>query len=276
MKYGHIRPHFRQDIEGLRAVAILLVVANHAGLPFMTGGYVGVDVFFVISGYVITLLLIRESEKEHHIDLWRFFSRRARRLLPALLLVALTSGVYVAIFYAPFEQRAIFNSLISALASLSNIYFIISSLDYYGDDASLNPFLHTWSLGVEEQFYLVWPVIIYLVLHGMRQSTDLTVFKHRLALLLVTISIASLIACVLVTTERKVWAFYGMPFRVWEFGVGALIAIFARSNTGGVVVRLRKAASIFGGRWKGLVAIGFLVGIVMSAAMLNETTPFPG
>jgi peptidoglycan/LPS O-acetylase OafA/YrhL len=155
------RPGFRPDIEGLRGVAILLVVAFHANVPWLTGGYVGVDVFFVISGFLITGLLAREVEDTGDVNLTEFYARRARRLLPALLVVLLATIATTLWIYAPIDQPAVASDGRAVALHYGNILFAQTAVDYHA--TSTNPFLHTWSLAVEEQFYLVWPLLFMLI-----------------------------------------------------------------------------------------------------------------
>src|SRR6187455_597337 len=141
-------PTFRPDIEGLRGVAILLVVLFHARVPALAGGFVGVDVFFVLSGFFITGLLVRERETTGDVSLNEFYGRRALRLLPALLVVLLATLAIVFTLYAPIDRPLV----------AGNVEFARGALNYFG--SSDNPLLHTWSLAVEEQFYLVWPLLL--------------------------------------------------------------------------------------------------------------------
>ena len=158
----HLKTHFRLDIEGLRAVAILLVVAAHAGIQSLEGGFIGVDVFFVISGFLITSLLFKEYHASGKINLSNFYSRRLKRLLPALVAMILLVSLLAAVFLAPNEQLEQSRAAMSALASVSNIYFALANYGYFDAGSESNLFLHTWSLGVEEQFYLIWPLLIML------------------------------------------------------------------------------------------------------------------
>src|SRR5262252_318587 len=151
---------FRPDIEGLRAIAILLVVAYHADVPGFSGGFIGVDVFFVLSGYLITGLLVREIERTGTLDLPRFYARRARRLLPAMTLMLLCTMIASAVIHSPMEQRGFTSSATATASYMSNLYFMVNTFQYGGLAADLNPLLHTWSLSVEEQFYLVWPLFV--------------------------------------------------------------------------------------------------------------------
>lgn len=148
---------FRTDIEGLRGLAILLVVLAHAGVPGMSAGFIGVDVFFVISGYLITGLLTEELRAAGRVDYWTFYARRARRLAPALLLMVLLVGGAAILWIPRGEVLPQVTSAIWALLWASNLHFALGGIEYFAADTSANLFLHTWSLGVEEQFYLLWP-----------------------------------------------------------------------------------------------------------------------
>src|SRR5690349_4080845 len=153
---------FRPDIEGLRAVAVLAVVLFHADLPGLGGGFVGVDVFFVISGFLITGLLWREASASGSVRLRKFFAARARRLLPASALVGVVTMVSAALLLPPLQVRAVTIDGITSALYVSNYWFIGSGVKYFGHQSVLSPspFQHYWSLGVEEQFYLVWPLLI--------------------------------------------------------------------------------------------------------------------
>ena len=156
----HSNPHFRADIEGLRAIAILLVIGAHYAIPGLSAGFIGVDIFFVISGYLITGILVREYEKTASINLARFYANRFRRLLPALAVVLIIS-CYAAFHILP-QDLNLPNSISAAAASgwVSNIYFTFADRNYFDAGTQNNLFLHTWSLGVEEQFYLFWPLLL--------------------------------------------------------------------------------------------------------------------
>ncbi len=155
---------FRPDIEGLRAIAILEIVAYHARVPRASGGYIGVDIFFVLSGFLITGLMVREIEQTGGLDLTRFYARRARRLLPAAALMLLLTMALSAVILSPYEQRSFSTSATSSAAYISNLYFAKWSTDYLNNGREGNPFLHTWSLSVEEQFYLLWPLFVMFAL----------------------------------------------------------------------------------------------------------------
>ena len=154
---------FRGDVDGLRAIAIVLVVAYHAGIPVFRGGFIGVDVFFVISGFLISRNLLRESETSGGVALGRFWARRVRRLVPALALVVAVTLVAGYFILPVFQLNDFAKQGAAATLYVSNILFASQATNYFAADINTSPFLHTWSLGVEEQFYLVWPVLFALV-----------------------------------------------------------------------------------------------------------------
>lgn len=158
---SHIK--YRKDIDGLRALAVLSVIFFHLDISFFKSGFLGVDIFFVISGYLITSIIIRDLQ-EGRFSLKNFYLRRARRILPALIAVLVFSSFFAWLVLLPAELRQFAKTMVSALASLSNIYFYNSlSFGYFASDASIIPLLHTWSLGIEEQFYFFWPVMLIFV-----------------------------------------------------------------------------------------------------------------
>jgi peptidoglycan/LPS O-acetylase OafA/YrhL len=151
------QPDFRPDLQGLRAIAILLVVLAHANVPYARGGFIGVDVCFVLSGYLISGLLIRELRQTGRIRFLRFYARRLKRLLPALAMMLLVGTAATLWLLSDLEARAQLASAPFAAAWASNLYFAFLGVDYFNELAARDLFLHTWSLGVEEQFYLIWP-----------------------------------------------------------------------------------------------------------------------
>ena len=244
---------FRPDIEGLRAVAVLLVVLSHAGLGRFAGGYVGVDVFFVISGFLITTLLLKELGRTGTISLRRFYARRALRLLPVSTVV-LVATLAAAWFWLPSTR---FRS-ISLDALFSTFYGINWRLAHEGTDylnatAAPSPLQHLWSLAVEEQFYLVWPLLLLSVRVGRRALLALGA--------LVTIS---LVVSVQQTSDAAPWAYFGSHTRAWELGIGALVAV-----TGGLLRRTpRGLAALL--TWAGLGAV------ILAAVTFDKSTAFPG
>ena len=272
------RPRFRADIEGLRAVAVLLVVLYHAGVPGFGGGYVGVDVFFVLSGYLITWLLVHEVEETGTVRLGRFYARRARRLFPAIAVVLVATVAASAVALAPFEQRTVATTALATALYVSNVLFADRATDYLGG-VEHDPLLHTWSLAVEEQFYLVWPVLVLLALGaGWRRAARPS--RGRLVAWLGVVALGSFALCVVVTGSRQPWAFFLSPTRAWEFAVGAL-AVLARADlrvagghvTGAAARRLnpgRVGAVEHALGWAGLAAL------LVVGAMYGAETPFPG
>jgi peptidoglycan/LPS O-acetylase OafA/YrhL len=207
---------YRPDIDGLRAIAVLAVVAFHAGFGTL-GGFAGVDVFFVISGYVITRSLAAEYVANGTLDIWRFYERRIRRLLPALAIVLLATVVAAFFIGLPAEQRqAVVVSAASAMVFAANIYFDVTTSSYFATAASHLSLLHLWSLGVEEQFYLVWPWLLVALLSFSR---------HRARVVL-----AALIVLSFAVAEGLLYlypnsAFFEMPGRFWELGAGGMVAM---------------------------------------------------
>ncbi|TMF33174.1 MAG: acyltransferase, partial [Chloroflexi bacterium] len=154
---------FRPELEGLRAVAVGLVLAYHAGIPKVYGGYVGVDVFFVLSGFLITGLIVRELRANGRIDLPQFYARRARRLLPAALVAIAGTLVLSVILLPPLRVPDVAGDAAAASVYVSNMRFAFQATDYLASDLPPSPLLHFWSLGVEEQFYLFWPALLAVV-----------------------------------------------------------------------------------------------------------------
>jgi len=150
---------FRPDIQGLRAIAVMLVILDHAGIPWVAGGFIGVDVFFVLSGFLITGLLLQEYEATGSFSLGAFYLRRLRRLLPALVVVVGATAIVVGWLFSEAGSHLILASLPFAVTWSSNLFFVLREQDYFNELADKDVFLHTWSLGVEEQFYLLWPVL---------------------------------------------------------------------------------------------------------------------
>lgn len=266
---------YRADIEGLRAVAIALVVAAHAGVSWLAGGFVGVDVFFVLSGYLITGLLVQEIRTTGRVRLLDFYARRLHRLLPALLLMVIGSALLAAALLAPFEQPAQAQAATAASVWLSNLYFIFSRLDYFGPAAGSNLFLHTWSLGVEEQFYLVWPLLV-LFLVGSWQWQGATRNWQRLRSGMLAAVGMCLLLSVFLAYAQPARGFYLMPSRAWQFALGAVTVLaFAGDGThAGPAPRWLAWASVAGrrtvGGWLGLA-------LVLGAGLLLDTHyAYPG
>jgi peptidoglycan/LPS O-acetylase OafA/YrhL len=252
------RGSFRPDLEGLRGVAILLVLAFHAGIPGIAGGFVGVDVFYVLSGFLITGLLVREHERSGAISLRDFYARRARRILPAAAVVLVLIVIASWFLVAPLQMPSVAADATAAALSVANIRFALQATDYFSNIAPPSPVLHYWSLSVEEQFYLIWPAFLLVAMRFSRPRISATV-------LLLVILAGSLAAAVVLTTISPPWAFYSLPTRAWQLALGGLLAVIAFGDLG----RL--------GRWV-VDAAGWvgLAGIVASALVIDTTTPYPG
>jgi len=244
---------FRPDIEGLRGIAILLVLLFHAGLPWTPGGFVGVDVFFVISGFLITGKLWRESQQPGGLNITRFYAWRIRRLLPAALVAVALISLFGLLLAAPLDRSELAADGAASALSLANMRFI-GSVDYFAATSSPSPFLHFWSLSVEEQFYLVWPALIVLLTWRGGGS------RRLIAALLIGVA-ASFALSMWLTDASPARAFYPLPTRVWQLGVGGLLALI------GVMGTSRRAGAL---AWAGLAAVA-VAGVALTAEM-----PYPG
>ncbi|HYC49907.1 MAG TPA: acyltransferase family protein [Gemmatimonadaceae bacterium] len=260
------RPAFRSDIEGLRGVAILLVVGFHAGIAWLAGGFVGVDVFLVLSGYFITDILYRELLDEGRVDVVGFYGRREIRLLPSLVLVLLATLVLVMWLYAPIDRPSIARGARAVALYTSNVEFARNSVDYFSSGE--NPLLHTWSLAVELQFYMVWPLLFLLVAWRARNDTNMDGaddgIRRRVVLGMVLLGVVSFGLSVWLTRTAQPWAFFGMPTRIWEFALGGLLAVTMGTQTDAKTWPATMLSVI------GLAAIGFAV------ATYDRVTPYPG
>lgn len=262
---------YRPDIEGLRAIAILLVVAAHAGVPGLQGGFIGVDIFFVLSGYLITGLLVGEWARAGRIDFARFYARRFRRLLPALLLMLMVTALVCYLILPASGQRDQAVAGAAAALWLSNMHFAFSSIEYFGPSAETNLYLHTWSLGVEEQFYLVWPALIGLLLVSRSKRTDSS--TSRLTRGMIVVGLASLVACIWLTTQAAHLAFYLMPTRAWQFAAGALVFLLARDTITPDHPAQRTLLARAARNWIGLSGLAL---IACALCVVDATTPYPG
>ena len=219
---GNVHANYRGDVDGLRAVAVVAVILNHFYAGFMPSGFLGVDVFFVISGYVITQSLVSMKSGGWVEYLADFYAKRIRRLLPALIFcVAVTVLLFMFLTLDP--QREIFVTGGLSLLGLSNLYLLKIASNYFSIDAHLNPFTHTWSLGVEEQFYFIYPALIAFC--------GLTLVKadrawSRTFKVLAGFSLISFVLYCFLFFSRPVFAFYSMPARFWEFCFGAFVFFF--------------------------------------------------
>jgi peptidoglycan/LPS O-acetylase OafA/YrhL len=205
---------YRSDIDGLRALAVLPVVLYHVGIPGFGGGFVGVDIFFVISGYLICGMIDGDIRKESF-SLGNFYKRRILRILPALFVMFLATSILAYVYCLPVELENYAKSLASAVGSVSNVYFA-KTTGYFDAPAETKPLLHTWSLGVEEQFYLVIPLLMLFAYRFMAK---------RAKLLFAVVALVSFAAAVAFSYRNTTFVFYLTPFRAWELALGALLSI---------------------------------------------------
>jgi len=254
----HPNIKYRSDIDGLRAIAVLSVILFHINGDWIPGGFLGVDIFFVISGYLITLLLIREVEETDKINFSNFYKRRIKRILPALLFVLIPTFVLGFFFLGFTELLSLAKSMIWTIFSAVNIYFF-SSVDsgYFASGSNELPLLHLWSLGVEEQFYLFWPLVILLLLRYIKSM------KIRM-LLLVILFLASLGWAHSIIVSNHSFAYYMLPTRVWELVAGAIVALLVYSS-----FKINSFISEL------MALLGILV-IILSFIFVSESDPVPG
>jgi peptidoglycan/LPS O-acetylase OafA/YrhL len=243
---------YRKDIDGLRAIAILSVVAYHLGIPGASGGYVGVDVFFVISGYLITSLISREIDRGSF-SLIRFYERRIRRILPALAALLIVSSIAAWVFLLPQEFADYSKSLLAAVASGSNILFWSQS-GYFDGPSQFKPLLHTWTLGVEEQFYIFLPLLLMLI--SSRWKRYRSTWIACLALISFAISAAGVI-------YSPAQAFFLLDSRAWELLAGGMLAL-------NMVPAIRSAVG------RSIAGISGLCLMLIAVAGYTDSTPFPG
>ncbi|PPE64921.1 acyltransferase family protein [Caldimonas caldifontis] len=251
---AHISHEYRRDIDSLRAFAILPVVLFHVGVGFLPGGFVGVDIFFVISGFLITGIIIREIQ-EGKFSIARFYERRARRILPALIAVVVLTLICGWVVLRPDELDGLAKSAIAAIAFSSNMWFWKSSLEYFGTAVELEPLLHTWSLAVEEQFYIFFPLLILLVNR---------LAPKRLGQVVLTVTLVSFAAACLMVYWKPSATFYLLPTRAWELGIGALLAIYPLRTPPGTRF------------WTNVAGLAGVCLLVLPVLLYSKATPFPG
>jgi hypothetical protein len=210
---------YRPEIDGLRALAVLAVIFNHMNKDFIPTGYLGVDIFFVISGYVITASLLAKPSVDFRSFLLDFYARRIRRLLPALAVFVLVTALLTCLFN-PLPGVSLQTGL-AALFGASNLWLIKGSTDYFAVSTELNTFTHTWSLGVEEQFYLLFPVLVWLTGVGRGQAAG----GRWLTWIMSTLGLASLIAFLVLSRSNPVVSYFSMPTRFWQMGAGCLVCL---------------------------------------------------
>lgn len=228
---------YRRDIDGLRAIAVGSVLLFHAGVSSLSGGFTGVDIFFVISGFLITGLLVAEGAATGRISIGNFYARRVRRLFPALVLMLV--AVTLASFWllpADGTRQDFAKSALAAMGFVANFFYMFQPSGYFAPEAEVYPLLHTWTLAVEEQFYLVWPLLIWGIMWLARRR-GLGVKRLYIGVFTLTLLVSFGVAQWVIHWRAPV-GFYFMPLRAWEFAVGALIAVLPLARWQGGWTRL--------------------------------------
>ncbi|HET6549817.1 MAG TPA: acyltransferase family protein [Solirubrobacter sp.] len=251
---------FRLDIEGMRGLAMVAVLASHADIPHMIGGYIGVDMFFVISGFLITGLLLVELERTGGISLAQFYARRAKRILPLAITVLGTVVVLSALLFSPVRADVVSRDVMAAGAYVVNWRFAAQSIDYFATGNADSPVQHYWSLSVEEQFYLVWPALLLALTWWSRRKGR----NGRVALWvgLGAVACASMAYAIHIAHASPNSAYFATPGRTWELALGGLLALVLSGR------RLGPRAA-WAAAWAGLAAI------VASSFLFVPETPFP-
>ncbi len=249
---------YRAEIDGLRAVAVIIVMMFHAGFKYFRGGFIGVDIFLVISGYLITTIILSEMDRGTF-SLVNFYERRARRILPPLFLIMLASLLFAWFWLLPSDMKDFSQSLMAVSTFSSNILFWQTS-GYWDTASELKPLLHTWSLAVEEQYYIIFPLLLILMWRYGRR---------RILALLMLIAIASLAAAQWGAYNDSIATFYLLPTRVWELAIGAGIAFYFlyKKNDLHIIHSHKLLNELLA--LLGLLLIGYAI------LAFDENTPFP-
>ncbi len=255
-----MKSKFRADIEGLRAIAVGAVVLCHAGLPFAGGGYIGVDVFFVISGFLITGLILREIEKTGKVSFRDFYTRRMRRLLPLSFLVLLVVAIGSLVWFSSVRSQQVSGDIFTAALYVVNWRFAAQSIDYFAEGLAASPVQHYWSLSIEEQFYLVWPTVILLATWFWRRRGGN--IRPALGVTIGVITLASLAWSIVLTERSGEAAYFASLTRFWEMGAGGALALLVAWQLRGWLVQV--------------LAVGGLAAIIAGVVFYDASTPFPG
>jgi peptidoglycan/LPS O-acetylase OafA/YrhL len=263
----------RGDIQGLRAVAVLLVIAAHAGVALLRGGFVGVDVFYVISGYLIAGLLYREVLVTGGISLGAFWARRARRILPAATLVTVVTVLMSLAWLSLVDARQVVVDALWASAFAANVHFAQQGVDYFNavEGGGPSPLQHYWSLAVEEQFYVVWPLLLGLclvvaaIVQRRRQHPVERLPRRAVLTMLVAVSVLSLLWSVHATLTSPATAYFSTFTRAWELGLGAMVALVPPTS-------LRRLTRL---SLESMAATGVVL-LLAASMLISDRTPFPG
>jgi peptidoglycan/LPS O-acetylase OafA/YrhL len=264
---------FRPDIEGLRAVAVLGVVLYHAHVGLLHGGFAGVDVFFVVSGYLITGLLWDELQRRGRVNLGGFYGRRARRLLPASVLVVVVTAIAARHLLPPLQTPSVAKDGLTSALYVANYRFAFAQTNYLNANSIPSPFQHYWSLGVEEQFYLLWPLLLIAASLAWRYrpryqrggpAKGPAASRATATAALAAVTVGSFFLSLWLTHADQPWAFFSLPARAWELGAGGVLAL-AAPEVRHLPTRAAQALA-----WGGLALI------VAAFLTIGSTTPFPG
>ena len=245
-------PKYRADIDGLRAVAVLSIVLFHLDIEPFTGGFVGVDIFFVISGFLITSIIVRELQAGEF-SLARFYERRVRRILPALIVVLVATLLTGLLLLTPQQFEELAGSAAATTVFSSNLFFFFGT-GYFDGPSEYKPLLHTWSLAVEEQYYILFPFLLIVIARRL---------AFRFVPWLLATAGLSFFVCIMATPSHEAAAFFLIPFRAWELLIGSLLAVQIAPPLGG-----RRAREL-------LAASGLLM-VLTSVLVYTRNTPFPG
>jgi peptidoglycan/LPS O-acetylase OafA/YrhL len=250
---------FRPDIQGLRAIAILFVVLYHAHVPGVRGGYVGVDVFFVISGYLITSQLVREVAKSGRLSLVRFYLKRVRRLMPSAVVVIVSTLCIARAFAPPLLTKSLSVDGIFATLYILNYRLAVEGINYQNAGAAPSAFQHFWSLAVEEQFYIIWPLLIIFTVMLTRRW-----WHELLPVFLLAVVVVSLYISQYLLAADAPMSYFSAESRAWEFGIGALVALASAIFAG-----VRRAVRLW-------MSMAGLAAIMFSGFFYTDATQFPG
>ena len=249
---------FRKDLQGLRAIAVLFVLLFHAGVPGFNGGFIGVDVFFVLSGFLITGNLLREALSSGTVSLQNFYAKRIRRLLPASLFVLFLTLLACFLFLPPVLIPNFVGDITSAILYISNMSFAFQATDYFASGATPSPVLHFWSLGVEEQFYIFWPMLVLLLTKSKLHA------RHSVRIFGSLTFATSLLFAVWLLPRSQPWAFFSLPTRAWELALGAVLATVV-SHVSKIDHKLINIVGFFG-----------LLLVIFSGFFIRSANQFPG
>ncbi len=250
----------RPALDGLRAIAVSLVVVFHSKISWASGGFVGVDVFFVLSGFLVTNVLLSEWSRTHRIELRRFYARRVRRLLPAAATTIVATVLMSTFVLSRLSRQSLIGDAQASLLYVANWNFLNDATDYFAENTQQSPFLHFWSLAIEEQFYFVFPAVLIVLLRFSRGRR--TVLVGGIAVLFA----ASLVAQVVVAASNPVRAYYGTDTRIYQMLAGALLATLSMANVS------QRAASLLH-KWSRFISPAALLGLLVAASSLVSMSP---